>query len=111
MNERALGLSVQLGLLRDGPAAVLRKPRQIFQLHGHAGIFRKGICVPNQVVPIQGGNGAGLVSGRLRWVISAAFAVVAHAVDVFPTCYIGLAGHQATVGELAHAKRVGKFHP
>jgi hypothetical protein len=67
--------------------------------------------VATQVIPIQSGERASGVARGFGGVETAAFAVVAHAVDVFATGHIGLAGHQAAVGKLAHAQRVGQLHP
>ena len=63
------------------------------------------MCV--QVIPIQGGKRAGFVAGRFCGVEFAAFAMVAHSVDVFAAGHIGFAGHQAAIGKLTHAQSVG----
>ena len=64
-----------------------------------------------QVIPIECGEGASRISCGQGWIEFAAFAVVAHAVDVFATGHIRLAGHHATIGKLAHAQGVGQLHP
>ena len=47
----------------------------------------------------------------MRWVIDAAAAIIAHAVDIFSARCIGLAGYSPAVSEQRHAQRIGHFHP
>ena len=67
--------------------------------------------MPVQVIPIQGGERASRFTCGQGWIEFAAFAVVAHAVDVFATGHIRLAGHHAAIGKLAHAQGGGQLHP
>ena len=60
-----------------------------------------------QEVPVQGGEGAGAIPAALRRVVAAILAMGAHALDVLARGDVGLAGHQAAVGVLAHTQAIG----
>ena len=83
----------------------------MFKLHQPTRVFRQRISVPDQVMPIQGSERACALTGRVCRVIAAAFAMIAHAVNVFATGDIRLARHQPTVGKLADADGDGPLHP
>ena len=84
---------------------------EVFQLHQHARVLSQGVGMSVQVVPVQGGERASRFASGLGRVVSTAFAMVAHAVDVLAAGDIGFAGHEAAIRVLAHAQSVGKLHP
>ncbi len=67
--------------------------------------------VPGQEVPVERGEGAGVLAHPGLAVVTAVPAVVAHAVDVGASGGVGLGGHAPTIGVLAHADDVGQHHP
>ncbi len=64
-----------------------------------------------QKVPIEAVKGAGLFAKTFFDVVMAAFAVIAHLVDIAATGGIGFGGNQTAVGKLAHAPGIGHFNP
>jgi hypothetical protein len=62
-------------------------------------------------IPIKIIEGTGLRARLLFHFIGASFAIIRHAVDIGPACRIRLGAQQAAIGILAHAERVGRFHP
>ena len=64
-----------------------------------------------EIVPIQGGEGACVVTNRLSGVEFTPFAVVAHAVDVLAAGDVGLTRHQSAICVLAHTNGVRDFDP
>ena len=67
--------------------------------------------MPGQKIPIQSGERTGIVSGGFAGFIAAAFAVIAHAIDVVTGGGVGFGGHDAAVAVLAHAERVRQRYP
>ena len=98
---------MHVGLLGNQKSGFICESIEIFQLHEHSRILRQRVCMCVQVIPIEGSERAGFVAGRFSGVEFAAFAMVAHSVDVFTAGHIGLAGHQAAISKLAHAQCVG----
>nr|GEU28581.1 hypothetical protein [Tanacetum cinerariifolium] len=68
-------------------------------------------AVAFEKIPVQRIERAGAAAGARFFVVVAALAVVAHAVDVGRARHVRFGGQQAAVGELAHAQRVGQLHP
>ena len=66
----------------------------------------------HQEVPVECRERTGAFAFAQRRVVAAAGAVSGtHALDVFAGRHIRLAGHQPTIGVLAHAQRVGQLDP
>lgn len=76
-----------------------------------ARVAGKVLFMADQEVPIQRGHGAGVRAGAHFGLVTAAFAIVAHAVDVLAAGHIRFAGEATAVGVQGHAQGVGRFHP
>ena len=62
-------------------------------------------------IPIQHREWAGIVTSALLAVVMAAFAMVAHAVDIRATAGIWLGGQHSTIGIERHTDHVGHHDP
>ena len=89
------------------------QPGEVLHLQRHARVGASSASWRSQEIPVQRGERAGIVAAALGRVVAAAAAEVAaaHAFEVLAGRRVGLARHQAAVGILAHAERVGQLHP
>ncbi len=71
--------------------------REIFQLHRHALIPGEELLVAEQEIPVERREGSGIVTRGFPGIKTAARAVVAHALDIFPGSDVRLAGHHAAI--------------
>jgi len=74
-------------------------------------IGAKPIRVPRDEIPIEKIEGASSRTGPLFHIVTAAAAIVRHAVDIGAARRIRLGSQQSAVGELAHAQRIGQLDP
>lgn len=98
-------------LFADFVEFVVGNAVEIADLQAHAGIGRKGVAVALEKIPVEGGEGAGVVPSALGGIVAACLTIVAHALDIFSGGGVGFAGHDAAVGILRHAEGVGEFDP
>ena len=77
----------------------------------HPGVRGKSLAMPQQEIPVEQVERAGLLARLLLHPVVATAAVIRHPVDIGPGTDIGLRPHHAAIGELAHADRVRRLDP
>jgi len=91
-----------LRALGDGSAFVFTLVIQMLNLQGQAWMLLKARAMLLQKLPIQGGKGTGVFCFSVVRLVPAVIAIIAHFGNVATRGDVGLGGHYATIGVLAH---------